>query len=82
MDSFNHQQNNISFNIPPITNPPPHQYFGSSEQDTSPMLENFPADAVFGDSDEHRGSLDEGNDAKRRRIARVKNPCPFSAHMG
>ena len=37
------------------------------------MLENFPAEAIFGDDDEHRGSNEDGNDAKRRRIARVRD---------
>lgn len=77
MDSFNPQPNNIPFSMPPITNPPSHQYFGSDGQETSPMLEKFPADAIFGDSDEHRGSIDDVNDAKRRRIARVRKACYF-----
>ena len=37
------------------------------------MLETFPAEAVFGDDDDHRGNTDDGNDAKRRRIARVRD---------
>ena len=76
MDSFVSQQSNISFNIPPVTNPPPHQYFGSNEQEASSMQEDFPAEAVFGDSDDHRGSIEDGNDAKRRRIARVRALIP------
>ena len=71
MDSFNHQQNNISFNVPPVTKPPGHQYFGSNDQDGSSLHEELRAGAIFGDSDDHRGTFDDGNDAKRRRIARV-----------
>ena len=71
MDSFNPQQNNISFNVPLVTNPPGHQYFGSNDQDGSSLHEEFRPGAIFGDCDDHRGTIDDGNDAKRRRIARV-----------
>lgn len=71
MDSFDPQQNNISFNVPPVTNPPGHQYFGSNDQEGPSIHEEFHVGAIFGDSDDHRGIIDDGNDAKRRRIARV-----------
>ena len=37
------------------------------------MLESFSAEAVFGDDDDHRGNIEDGIDAKRRRIARVRD---------
>ena len=57
-----------SFDIPPITNPPP-QYFGSNENSDSPTLPNF--EFADGDGPDQDGGHDESNDAKRRRIARV-----------
>ena len=71
MDSFQTQQDRNGFTVPQITNPPPHQYFGDNDQETSPMMENFPIGQFFGDENDS-GNIDDSNDAKRRRIARVR----------
>ena len=76
MDSFQAQQSNNGFTVPPITNPPQHQYFSGNDQDTSPMMDNFPISQFFGD-DNDGGNMDESNDAKRRRIARVSELLRF-----
>jgi hypothetical protein len=75
MESFQSQQNNNAFAAPQITNPPLHQYFGNNDQDTSPMMENFPMGPFYGDEND-AGNMDESNDAKRRRIARVRRLVP------
>ena len=73
MDQFQqpHQQNG-SFNLPPITNPPP-QFFGGSGIGTSPTAVNFDFSEGQLDGQDFEGGHDE-NDAKRRRIARVRSP--------
>lgn len=73
MDQFHQpqqpRQRNDSYDLPPITNPPP-QFFGSNGVDASPTVANFDFNDVQGDGDQE-GGHDESNDAKRRRIARV-----------
>lgn len=74
MDQFrqpHHPQD--SFDLPPLTNPPP-QYFGGNDNNGSPTMPNF--DFTDGDGQDNDGGHDEGNDAKRRRIARV---CTWSS---
>ena len=68
MDHFGQPHHHDSFNLPALTNPPP-QYFGSNDNNDSPTLPNF--DFADGDGPDHDGGHEEGNDAKRRRIARV-----------
>ena len=69
MDQFGHpHHHHDSFNLPPLTNPPP-QYFGGNDNDGSPTLPNF--DFADVDGQDHDGGHEEGSDAKRRRIARV-----------
>jgi len=75
MESFQSQQNNNAFAAPQITNPPLHQYFGGNDQDTSPMMENFPMGPFYGDEND-AGNMDDSNEAKRRRIARVRRLVP------
>lgn len=75
MESFQPQQNNNAFATPQTTNPPLHQYFGSNDQDTSPMMENFPMGPFYGDEND-AGNMDDSNEAKRRRIARVRRLFP------
>lgn len=74
MDHFQHsqqpQQRNDSYDLPPLTNPPP-QYFGGNGVDDSPIVANFDFNDVQGDGQDQDGGHDESNDAKRRRIARV-----------
>ena len=66
MDSFQAQQNGNSHDLSQLMNPPPRIFNG--EQDTSPLAPNFPGNVYFG---EEGGTVDENNEAKRRRIARV-----------
>lgn len=75
MDSFQSQPNNNGFAVPQITNPPQHQYFGGNDEDTSAMMENFPIGPFYGDENDV-GNMDDSNDAKRRRIARVRSLLP------
>ena len=73
MDSFQHQQKGNRFSIPPVNIPPSHQFFGGNDQETSPMMENFSVGQFFQDELDNGGGADDSNDAKRRRIARVKD---------
>lgn len=75
MDSFPSRQNGNGFSIPPVNIPPSHQFFGSNDQDTSPMMESFSVGQFFQDDMDNGGAADDSNDAKRRRIARVKDFC-------
>lgn len=68
MQSFHIQQNNAFFNPPPEVNPPP-QIFGGSDSNGSPSSQTLAAGLYF--ADDPAEGLDESNDAKRRRIARV-----------
>lgn len=73
MDQYqqpHHQRD--SFDLPPLTNPPP-QYFGGNEGNDSPTVPSF--DFADGDGQDHDGGHDESNDAKRRRIARACDMC-------
>ena len=71
MDSFN-SQDQSEFNVTPRINNPPPQIFGGSDSNGSPSSQNFSGGLFF--TDDQAGGLDESNDAKRRRIARVWNP--------
>jgi len=66
MDVFPPPQDQNSYEIPPIMNPPP-QIFGGYGQD-SPHSATFPTSFLQDDLD---GFGDDSNDPKRRRIARV-----------
>jgi hypothetical protein len=69
MDSYQPQHDNNSFTVPPLMNPPP-QIFGGN--DGSPTDPDFNAAPYF--AEDLGGAMDESNDAKRRRIARVCAP--------
>jgi hypothetical protein len=70
---MDHQQDNNGFQMPPISAPPmmnpPPQIFGAYSADGLPMPANLPdlTGPMFTDGT----LLDESNEAKRRRIARV-----------
>jgi hypothetical protein len=72
MESLHHDANGYQMphNIPPppLMNPPP-QIFGAYSNDGLPMQPNMGdlSQTIFGDGT----LLDESNEAKRRRIARV-----------
>lgn len=68
MASFHAQQDNGAFNIPPIMNPPP-QIFGGGDPNGSPLGPTFHGMQYF--ADDQPGGVEESNEAKRRRIARV-----------
>ena len=69
MDQFRQpSKHHDSFDLPPLTNPPP-QYFGGNDNSGSPNMPSF--DFTDADGQDHDGGHDESNDAKRRRIARV-----------
>lgn len=68
MDSYQPQQEHNGLNVPPpLINPPPH-VFGGDDLLGSPTDPYFAAPYF---ADDQGGSLEESNDAKRRRIARV-----------
>lgn len=56
------------FEMPPMSNPPP-QIFGARNADGSPVAPSLPG-PMFTD-EQLSGNMDDNNDAKRRRIARV-----------
>lgn len=62
---------------PPLMNPPP-QIFGGYTPDGLPMASNMPdmSGALFGDG----SLLDDSNEAKRRRIARVHSGIYLRIH--
>lgn len=64
MDSYG-PQDGLSY-VPPIVNPPP-QIFGNFESESPVQFSGN----YFGDND-GQGGLDDSNDPKRRRIARVQ----------
>jgi hypothetical protein len=69
MDSLLHDNNGFQMpQAPPLMNPPP-QIFGNYSADGLPMTANLPdmTGPLFSDGT----LLDESNEAKRRRIARV-----------
>ena len=68
MESFHSQQDNAAFNVPPIINPPP-QIFGGNDPNGSPTAPIFQGLPYF--ADDQPGGMEESNEAKRRRIARV-----------
>ena len=68
MDSYNPSQEEQSFDIPPLVNPPP-QVFGAYALG-SPLAGSFTGN--FFQDDQVGGNTEESNDAKRRRIARVR----------
>ncbi|KAK2802615.1 hypothetical protein FQN51_004408 [Onygenales sp. PD_10] len=59
----------MGFEMPTMANQPP-QIFGAYNPDGSPVTPSLPG-PIFAD-DHLTGNLDESNDAKRRRIARVE----------
>jgi hypothetical protein len=63
MDGNSPTQCDLSFEVPPLLNSPP-QVFGAYGDDSPAAYGNY-----FGDVD---GGVDESNEAKRRRIARVR----------
>ena len=67
MDAYQSSQDDNSFDIPPLMNPPP-QIFGAYAPG-SPLGANFSGN--FFTDDQNGGNIEESNDAKRRRIARV-----------
>ena len=71
MQSYQNQQGNAPFHTPPIINPPP-RIFGAGDPNGSPLSPNF-LESLFSAEDQGAG-LDESNEAKRRRIARVRDP--------
>jgi len=71
MDVSQHgHQRNGSYDLPPLTNPPP-QFFGGNGTEPSPTLANFDFNEAQADGQDQDGGHDE-NDPKRRRIARVR----------
>ena len=70
MDGY---QDHNGFSLPPLMNPPP-QIFGALDENGSPIQPDFPGGPYFTEDHSDLG-LEDGNDAKRRRIARV---IPFS----
>ncbi len=74
MDQFQqsqqHHPGNGSYDLSPLTNPPP-QFFGGNGVERSPAVANFDFSDIQGDGQDQDGGHDESNDAKRRRIARV-----------
>lgn len=78
MHSFQSQQGNAPpFHVPPVINPPP-RIFGGVDPNGSPSSPNFRGGPFF--ADDQGGSLDESSEAKRRRIARVRNLNPYPDH--
>ena len=67
MDSYQPAREGGSYEIPPLTNQPP-QVFGPHAP-TSPTNGLYSAD-YFGD-EQNGGTVEESNEAKRRRIAKV-----------
>lgn len=61
----------MGFEMPMVINQPP-RIFGAYNPDGSPIPPSLPG-PLFSDSQMAGGNLDDSNDAKRRRIARV---CP------
>ncbi len=80
MDGFQQPRPRMdSYDLPPVTNPPP-QFFGGNGTQASPTLANF--DFNEGpDGLDQDGGHDE-NDPKRRRIARVRTVLTDSIHFG
>lgn len=68
MEAYPLPQDESPLELPPLVNPPP-QVFGSYAPG-SPSGAAY-SGAFFGGEDQNGGNLDESNDAKRRRIARV-----------
>ena len=68
MDSYNPSQEEQSFDIPPLVNQPP-QVFGSYAPG-SPLGGSYQGN--FFPDDQVGENIEESNDAKRRRIARVR----------
>ena len=67
MDPYRPAHEGASFEVPPLINPPP-QLFGPYASG-SPTNAIFPRD-YFGE-EQNGGTVEESNEAKRRRIARV-----------
>ena len=68
MDSFQPQQIDNGFDMPPLMNTPP-QVFGAYNADGSPLAPQIDG-SLFADDQAGMG-IEESNEAKRRRIARV-----------
>ena len=68
-DAMNTFQSHNGFNIPPLINPP-IQIFGATDENGSPIQPDFPGGPYFTEDHSDLG-LEDGNEAKRRRIARV-----------
>ena len=71
MEPYKPQHDNAPFTAPPLLNPPPQIFGGSDESPTDP---NFSAGPFF--AEDLGGAMDESNEAKRRRIARVRASLP------
>jgi hypothetical protein len=63
-------QRNGSYDLSPLTNPPPN-FFGGNGTEPSPTVANFDFNEAQLDGQDQDGGHDE-NDPKRRRIARVR----------
>lgn len=70
-DAQSAERPQAGFVPPPITNPPRQQIFGSPSNNASPTIPDFSFDDLQLDGADRDGGQDDGNDPKRRRIARV-----------
>lgn len=68
MEPHTPQQDDLTFEIPQLINPPP-QIFGGYSSDGSPLVAQLPG-PIFTEDQTQMG-VEESNEAKRRRIARV-----------
>ena len=75
MEAYSLPHDESPLEIPPLVNLPP-QVFGSYAPG-SPSGAAY-SGALFEGEDQNGGNLDESNDAKRRRIARVATPSYYS----
>ena len=69
MDAYQPSSGENSFDIPPLMNQPP-QFFGANAPGSPGLGTGF--SASFFPDDVNGGSVEENNEAKRRRIARVR----------
>ena len=84
MDSNQPSRNSQDgFNLPSIAVPSRQQIFGESSNNGSPTMPDFTFDDIGMDGLDRDGGQEEGNDAKRRRIARVchcRSRAAFTEH--
>ncbi|MCJ1351462.1 MAG: hypothetical protein MMC33_001446 [Icmadophila ericetorum] len=72
MDAYQPSSGENSFDIPPLMNQPP-QFFGANAPGSPGLGTGF--SASFFPDDVNGGSVEENNEAKRRRIARACDMC-------